>query len=132
MSVFPALHYESLLGAFTKAVEAFNNQDVKTLERLLHPNAVLNRIHHRKDTAGARGWDDVTKYLADKLKADKTQFTPVAPISVSVRTGTVSGVGLWEDPIGTAPEKITYSFIFTQDVKTNEWSLLNMDAAQQL
>jgi predicted lipid-binding transport protein (Tim44 family) len=131
MSVFPTVHYESLLETFTKAVDAFNNQDFSVLERLLHPNAVLNRIHHRKDADTVRGRADVIKYLTDKLKADKTQFTPVAPISVSIRTGTVSGTGQWEDPQGTKPEKISYSFIFTQDINTNEWSLLNMDAAQQ-
>ena len=130
MSVF--VHHRTLLETFTKAVDAFNNQDFKALEGLLHPNAVLNRIHHRNHTDSLWGRAEVIKHLTNKLTADKTQFTPVAPISVSVRTGTVSGVGLWEDPIGTAPEKITYSFIFTQDVKTNEWSLLNMDAAQQL
>jgi hypothetical protein len=131
MSAFPTAHYESLLGTFTKAVDAFNNQHFKVLEGLLHPNAVLNRIHHRKDADTVRGRADVIKYLTDKLKADKTQFTPVAPVSVSIRTGTVSGTGLWEDPQGEKPEKISYSFIFTQDIDTNEWSLLNMDAAHQ-
>jgi predicted lipid-binding transport protein (Tim44 family) len=131
MSVFPAVRYKSLLETFTKAVDAFNSQDFKALEGLLHPNAVLNRIHHRGDVDAQRGRADVINYLTNKLKADKTQFTPVAPISVSIRTGTVSGPGQWEDPQGAKPEKISYSFIFTQDIKTNEWSLLNMDAAQQ-
>ena len=131
MSAFPAVHYASLLETFTKAVDAFNNQDLKVLGGLLHPNAVLNRIHHRKDADALRGRADVIKYLTDKLKADKTQFTPVAPISLSIRTGAVSGTGHWEDPQGAKPEKISYSFIFTQDIDTNEWSLLNMDAAQQ-
>lgn len=129
MSVFLAVHYESLLETFTKAVGAFNNQDFKVLEGLLHPDAVLNRIHHRNDADAVRGRVHVIKYLTDKLKADKTQFTPLAPISVSIRTGTVSGTGQWEDPQGAEPESITYSFIFTQDINTNEWSLLNMDAA---
>jgi predicted lipid-binding transport protein (Tim44 family) len=131
MSAFLAVHYESLLETFAKAVDAFNNQDFKVLEGLLHPNAVLNRIHHRKDADTLRGRADVINYLTNKLTADKTQFTPVAPISVSIRTGAVSGTGQWEDPQGAKPEKISYSFIFTQDIKTNEWSLLNMDAAQQ-
>jgi hypothetical protein len=131
MSAFPALHYESLLETFNKTVSAFNNQDLKGLERLLHPNAVLNRIHHRKDTDGARGRSEVIKYLTKKLNEDKTQFTPIAPISVGLRTGTISGAGLWEDPQGTTAEKISYSFIFTQDVSSNEWSLLNMDAAER-
>jgi hypothetical protein len=131
MSAFPTVHYESLLETFTKAVDAFNHQDFKVLEGLLHPNAVLNRIHHRKDVDTVRGRADVIKFLTDKLKAHKTQFTPVAPISVSIRTGTVSGSGQWEDPQGAKPEKISYSFIFIQDIGTNEWSLLNMDAAQQ-
>ena len=131
MSAFPAVRYESLLETFTKAVDAFNEQNFKVLEGLLHPNAVLNRIHHRKDADALRGRADVIKFLTGKLKADKTQFTPVAPISVSIRTGTVSGLGQWEDPHGAKPEKISYSFIFTQDINSNEWSLLNMDAAQQ-
>ena len=41
-----------------------------------------------------------------------------------------SGTGHWEDRRGAKSEKISYSFIFTHDVKTNEWSLLNLDAAQ--
>jgi hypothetical protein len=130
MSAFSAVHYESLLGTFTKAVDAFNSQDLKVLEGLLHPNAVLNRIHHRKDDDTVRGRATVVKYLSEKLKADKTQFTPFAGISVNVRTGTVSGTGQWEDLKGKESEKISYSFIFTQDAKTKEWSLLNMDAAQ--
>lgn len=124
------VHYHSLLETFTKTVDAFNKQDFKTLERLVHPHAVLNRIHHRKDVDSLRGRGDVIKHLNKKLKADKTQFTPIAPISVSIRTGTVSGIGEWEDPQGTEPEKISYSFIFTQDSETKEWSLLNMDAAR--
>jgi predicted lipid-binding transport protein (Tim44 family) len=131
MSAFLVVQYESLLQTFTKAVNAFNEQDFKALEGLLHPNAVLNRIHHRKDADTVRGRADVVKYLTAKLQADQTQFTPVAPISVSTRTGSVSGTGQWEDPKGTEPEMISYSFIFTLDVKTNEWSLLNLDAARQ-
>jgi hypothetical protein len=130
MSGFLAVHHHSLLETFTRAVDAFNNQDLKALERLLHPNAVLNRIHNRKDVDTLRGRADVIKHLTRKLKADKTQFTPVAPISVSIRTGSVSGTGHWEDRRGAESEKISYSFIFTHDVKTNEWSLLNLDAAQ--
>jgi Domain of unknown function (DUF4440) len=131
MSAFLSVHYASLLETFTKTVDAFNNQNFKMLEGLLHPNAVLNRIHHRKDADTVRGRADVIKFLTDKLKANKTQFTPVAPILVSIRTGTVSGTGQWEDPQGANAEKISYSFIFTQDINTNEWSLLNMDAAHQ-
>ena len=122
-------HYESLLATFNKTVHAFNRQDCRELERLLHPHAVLNRIHHRKDTDSQRGRKTVVKHLNDKLKQDKTQFTPVAPISVCIRTGTVSGIGEWEDPQGATPEKISYSVIFAQDSETKEWSLLNMDAA---
>ena len=131
MSAFLVVQYESLLQTFAKAVNAFNTQDFKALEGLLHPNAVLNRIHHRKDADTLRGRANVMKYLTAKLQADKTQFTPVAPISVSTRTGSVSGIGQWVDLKGTESEMISYSFIFTQDVKTNEWSLLNLDAAQQ-
>lgn len=123
-----APHYESLLATFNKTVHAFNKQDFKELERLLHPHAVLNRIHHRKDVDSKRGRTNVMKHLNDKLKTDKTQFTPLAPISVCIRTGTVSGIGEWEDE-KKKPEKISYSFIFTQDSETKEWSLLNMDAA---
>lgn len=123
------VHYETLLATFNKTVNAFNNQDLAALEQLLHPHAVLNRIHHRKDVHSVRGREEVIKHLDNKLKADKTQFTPHSPISVGIRTGTVSGVGEWEDPQGSAPEKISYSFIFTQDSDTEEWSLVNMDAA---
>jgi len=130
MSPFPVAHYESLLETFTKAVDAFNDRNFDVLAGLLHPNAVLNRIHNRKDADTLRGRAAVMAHLTEKLTADKTQFTPVAPISVSTRTGTVSGTGQWEDPQGTKPEKISYSFIFTQDADTNAWSLLNMDAAQ--
>lgn len=132
MSAFSAVHYQSLLETFTEAVDAFNSQNVKVLEDLLHPDAVLNRIHHRKDADTVRGRATVVKYLADKLKVDKTQFTPFAAISVNVRTGMVSGTGQWEDRKGKESEKISYSFIFTQDVETQEWSLVNMDAAQLL
>jgi hypothetical protein len=47
-------HHVSLLETFTKAVDAFNNQNLKELKGLLHPNAVLNRIHHRKDADSMR------------------------------------------------------------------------------
>jgi len=123
------IHYESLLATFNKTVHAFNNQDFKELERLMHPHAVLNRIHHRKDVDSLWGRADVIKHLNKKLKTDKTQFTPIAPISVGIRTGTVSGIGEWQDRPGATPEKISYSFIFVQDCDTKEWSLLNMDAA---
>jgi len=129
MSAF--VHHRTLLETFTKAVDAFNNQDFEALEGLLHPNAVLNRIHHRKHTDSLWGRAEVIKHLTNKLKADKTQFTPIDPISVGIRTGTVSGIGQWEDPLGSKPEKISYSFIFTQDGDTKEWCLLNLDAAQQ-
>ena len=128
---FPTIHYANLLDTFTKAVDAFNNQDFQALQQLLHPNAVLNRIHNRKDTDSLRGRTAVMKHLTIKLKADKTQFTPFAPISVSIRTGTVSGTGHWEDEQGKCHETIRYSFIFTHDTGTDEWFLLNMDAAQQ-
>jgi len=129
MSTF--VHHSTLLATFTKAVDAFNNQDFKALEGLLHPNAVLNRIHHRNHTDSLWGRAEVIKHLTNKLTADKTQFTPVDPISVGIRTGIVSGTGVWEDPVGAKPEKISYSFIFTRDGDTKEWSLLNLDAAQQ-
>jgi hypothetical protein len=129
MSAF--IHHSTLLETFTKAVDAFNNQDFEALAGLLHPNAVLNRIHHRKHFDSLRGRVDVIKHLTNKLTADKTQFTPIDPISVGIRTGTVSGTGEWEDPQGAKPEKISYSFIFTQDGETKEWTLVNMDAAQQ-
>jgi uncharacterized protein DUF4440 len=123
------VHCERLLATFSKTVQAFNNQDFKELERLLHPHAVLNRIHHRKDAESLRGRTGVIKHLNNKLKEDKTQFTPVGPVSVDIRTGTVSGIGEWEDRQGATSERIRYSFIFTQDCDTKEWSLLNMDAA---
>jgi Domain of unknown function (DUF4440) len=128
-SMSALVHYESLLATFNKTVHAFNSGDVKELERLLHPHAVLNRIHHRKDADSLWGRENVVKHLGDKLKADKTQFTPIAPISVGVRTGTVSGIGEWEDEQGAISERICYSFIFVQDCDTKQWSLLNMDAA---
>jgi uncharacterized protein DUF4440 len=128
-SMSALVHYESLLATFNKTVHAFNSQDFKELERLLHPHAVLNRIHHRKDADSLWGREDVIKHLSNKLKADKTQFTPIAPISVGVRTGTVSGLGDWEDEQGAISERISYSFVFVQDCYTKEWSLLNMDAA---
>jgi hypothetical protein len=78
-----------------------------------------------------RGRAQVIKHLTNKLKEDKTQFTPIDPISVGYRTGTVSGLGEWEDPKGKKPEKIRYSFIFTQDTDSHEWALLNMDAGLQ-
>jgi len=131
MSAFPVAYYESLLETFTKAVDAFNDRNFDVLEGLLHPNAVLNRIHNRKDADTLRGRADVIKFLTVKLNKDKTQFTPVAPISVSTRTGTVSGKGQWEDPENTSPQRISYSFIFTWDIDSNQWLLLNMDAAQQ-
>jgi len=122
------VHHKTLLETFTKAVDAFNSQDFKVLQGLLHPHAVLNRMHNRKHLDSVRGRAHVIKYLTNKLKADKTQFTPIDPISVGIRTGTVSGTGEWEDPQGAKPERINYSFIFTQDTDTHEWSLLNMDA----
>jgi hypothetical protein len=123
------VHHKTLLETFTKAVDAFNSQDVKGLEKLLHPHAVLNRIHHRKHFDSLRERADVIKHLTNKLTADKTQFTPIDPISVGIRTGIASGTGEWEDPQGAKPEKISYSFIFTQDSDTKEWTLVNMDAA---
>jgi hypothetical protein len=121
-----AVYYEGLLETFSKAVDAFNNHDFKVLEDLLHPNAVLNRIHHRSDADSLRGRTAVIEHLTKNQ--GQTQFTPVAPISLSIRSGTVSGTGQWE-VVGAKPEKISYSFIFTQDIKSNKWSLLNMDAA---
>src|SRR6185437_10790094 len=112
MSAFPAVYYTSLLNAFAKAVDAFNNQDFDALDKLLHPNAILNRIHNRKDKDTLRGCRDVMTHLTNKLKADKTEFTPIAPISVNIRTGTVSGTGHWEDELGATHETISYSFIF--------------------
>jgi hypothetical protein len=125
------VHHKTLLETFIKAVDAFNNQDIKALQALLHPHAVLNRIHNRKHTDTVRGRAQVIKHLTNKLKEDKTQFTPIDPISVGYRTGTVSGLGEWEDPKGKKPEKIRYSFIFTQDTDSHEWALLNMDAGLQ-
>jgi Domain of unknown function (DUF4440) len=122
----PAVYYEGLLETFSKAVDAFNNHDFKVLEDLLHPNAVLNRIHHRSDADSLRGRTAVIEHLTKNQ--GQTQFTPVAPISLSIRSGTVSGTGQWEVK-GAEAEKISYSFIFTQDINTNKWSLLNMDAA---
>jgi uncharacterized protein DUF4440 len=125
--VDPAVLKESLLATFSKAVEAFNKHDFdKGVRELLHPDAVLNRIHHRSDADSVREREAVIEHLRENQ--GQTQFTPGTP-SVSIRTGTVSGIGEWK--VKGVTEKISYSFIFTYDIEKKDWFLLNMDAALQ-
>jgi hypothetical protein len=119
---------ESLSEAFARVVDAFNKNNSKALEKLLHPNAVLNRIRHRSDADSMRGRTAAIKHLTQNH--GQTQFTPDDPPLVNTRTGTVSGTGRWEVK-GGKTERISYSFIFTQDIKTKKWSLLNMEAIPQ-
>jgi hypothetical protein len=122
-------HYVDLLQAFLTAVDALNNQDITKVESLLDDDIVLNRIHHLHDADIVRGKGKVVNFLSAKVNRDKPQLMPISPISVDSRTGTVSGLAIWEDhQEGTTKEAIKYSFIFTL-APDGAWRIHNLSAS---
>jgi len=116
-----------LLETFFKAVDALNIEDIGKVKDLLHDDVVLNKIHDQTSTV--RGKDKVVEFLAEKMKTHQPRLKPITPVSVDSRTGTVSGVAMWEDhePAGDIKELVDYSFAFTLGAKG--WLLNNMYAS---
>ena len=88
-------YYVALLQAFFRAVDALNRQDMTDVAALLHDDIVLNKIHDRLGTV--KGKQKVVDFLGAKVKSDRPLLMPISPISVDCRTGTVSGLAIWED-----------------------------------
>jgi hypothetical protein len=119
--------YVALLQAFFKAVDALNSQDIGKVTKLLHEDIALNKIHDQTGTV--RGKDKVVEFLGTKIKEHGPQLKPISPVSVDSRTGTVSGVAMWEDhePEGDIKELVDYSFAFT--LGADGWRINNMYAS---
>jgi Domain of unknown function (DUF4440) len=115
------------LQSFFGAVDALNRQDMDGVQKLLHEEIVLNKIHDQLGTV--RGKEKVHEFLRAKVEKDKPLLKPISPISVDTRTGTVSGLAMWEDheASGNINELIDYSFTFVRG--ENGWRINNMYAS---
>ena len=115
--------YVSLLKAFLDAAHALNTQDKAAVDKLLHEDVVLNKIYN--PVATERTKKGVLDYLVKKFATERLQLTPISPISIDTRSGTVSGVAMWEDGSGTINVDYSFGFIWTDK---DGWRIHNMQA----
>jgi hypothetical protein len=116
---YVTIFYLDLLRTFLLAKDSFNKQDWPTLQDLLDPDVILNKVDDPVGNQSVVGKTDVMNYLVTEVAVDQPRFTPTT-INVNRRTGIVSGTAMWLDhdtdqngEIHTTNRPITYSFSFT-------------------
>jgi SnoaL-like domain len=114
-----------LLLRFDEATTAFNNQDLNTYSKFLHPKILVRQIHAPSTHQGKNKAISLWK----KKFGNKPQFKPHQPVTVDGATGIVEGTAVWEDTHQKNRIAITisYRFIFVHD-PVKGWLIAHLHA----
>src|SRR6476620_12448269 len=83
-----------LVETFLAAIDAFNDDDFDTYEKLLHKDVVLFHMHDL-DEDPIVGKAFVLKYMEEYSDEYEAIFKPIGSISFDEYGGIVSGVAVW-------------------------------------
>jgi hypothetical protein len=115
--------------AYQDVLDRFNNVDYEGLLGVFDPDIILKRVLNPHSIVGI---GNVEPYLRTHMAPHKPSLQKIADLHFHQASATyayVSGTGDYYDDATKPPTRVRFTWSFSRDDKTEEWSLINAFAA---